>query len=130
MELLKTIVRRDTEINLSESLVNSIDNMEPNSMAKAMLEFNSKALKEGNWSKLEELQVQVDKHAEEKAAWEKEKEEWLEENKRLGTWKVWCLEFEKKSKGRIVDLEANYDELKEKHDRLETELEDLMGCII
>jgi len=42
-------------------------------------------LKEGNWSKVEELQGQVDKHAEENAAWEKEREEWLGEKKRLGT---------------------------------------------
>ena len=41
-----------------------------------------------------------------------------------------CLESEKKLKERIVDLEANYDELKEKHGDLETELEDLKGCII
>ncbi|XP_027941085.1 uncharacterized protein LOC114194878 [Vigna unguiculata] len=62
-----------------------------------MLEFNSKALilgriveslfqrelKQGNRSKIEELQGQVDKHVEEKAAWEKEREEWLEEKKRF-----------------------------------------------
>ena len=41
-----------------------------------------------------------------------------------------CLESEKNLKGRIMDLEADYDELKEKHDDLETELEDLKGCII
>ena len=33
-------------------------------------------------------------------------------------------------KGRIVDLEADYDKLKEKHEGLEVELEDLKGCII
>jgi len=95
-KLLETIVRRDIEINLSESLVNSIDNMELNAMIKAMLEFNRKALilgrgvgtlyhrelKEGNRSKMEELQVQVAKHVEEKATWKKEREEWLEERKR------------------------------------------------
>ncbi|QCD86697.1 hypothetical protein DEO72_LG3g1222 [Vigna unguiculata] len=95
-ELLETTVRRDIEINLSESLVNSIDNMELNAMIKAMLEFNRKALilgrgvgtlyhrelKEGNRSKMEELQVQVAKHVEEKATWKKEREEWLEERKR------------------------------------------------
>ena len=42
-------------------------------------------LKEGGRSKEDELQVQVDKHAEEKAAWNKDREEWLEEKKRLGT---------------------------------------------
>ncbi|QCD92466.1 hypothetical protein DEO72_LG5g530 [Vigna unguiculata] len=35
IELLETTVRRDIEINLSESLVNSIDNIEPNAMIKA-----------------------------------------------------------------------------------------------
>ncbi|QCD78751.1 hypothetical protein DEO72_LG1g2387 [Vigna unguiculata] len=44
IELLETTVCRDIEISLAESLVSSIDNMEPNSMIKAMLEFNSKAL--------------------------------------------------------------------------------------
>jgi len=43
---------------------------------------------------------------------------------------VQCLEFEKKLKERIVDLKADYDKLKEKHGGLETELEDLKGCII
>jgi len=68
-------------------------------MMKAMLEFNSKALilgrrvgsllqreiKKGGWAKVEELQeelkVQASKHVEEKASWEKEKEEWLVERK-------------------------------------------------
>jgi len=35
-----------------------------------------------------------------------------------------------KLKGKIADLEADYDELKEKHEGLEIELEDLKGCII
>ncbi|QCE14706.1 hypothetical protein DEO72_LG11g1710 [Vigna unguiculata] len=69
IELPETIVRRDIEITLSETLVNSIDSIEPDVLVKAMVEFNSKALilgrrvgslyqrelKEGNWSKLEEL---------------------------------------------------------------------------
>jgi len=77
---------RDIEISLAESLVSSTDNMEPNSMIKAMLEFHSKALilgrkvdtllqreiKEGGRAKVEELQeelmVHVAKHAEKKAA--------------------------------------------------------------
>jgi len=68
-------------------------------LVKAKLKFNNKALilgrrvgslyqrelKEGGRSKEDELQVQVDKHAEEKAAWNKDREEWLEEKKRLGT---------------------------------------------
>ncbi|QCD99727.1 hypothetical protein DEO72_LG7g1012 [Vigna unguiculata] len=44
IELPETIVRHDIEINLAKSLVNSIDNMEPNAMVKAMLEFSSKDL--------------------------------------------------------------------------------------
>jgi len=40
------------------------------------------------------------------------------------------LESERKLKGRIADLEADYDKLKEKHDGLETKMEDLKGCII
>jgi len=49
-------------------------------------------LKEDNWSKVEDLKeevkVQADKHTEKKAAWKKEKEEWLEERKQLGSWRV------------------------------------------
>jgi len=44
IELSETTVLRDIDIHLSESLVNSIDNMEPNAMVMAMLEFSSKAL--------------------------------------------------------------------------------------
>jgi len=43
---------------------------------------------------------------------------------------VHCLDSEEKLKGRIVDLEADYDEMKEKHDGLEVEMEDLKSCII
>ena len=64
-----------------------------------MVEFSSKTLllsrhvgslyerelKEGNQTKMEELQDKVDKHAEEKEAWKKEKEEWEAERKRLTT---------------------------------------------
>jgi len=117
-------------------------------MVKAILEFSSKAwilgrrvgslyqreLKEGGQPKVEELKeelkAQADKHAEEEAAWKKEKEEWLEERKWLGSWKVRCLDFEKKLNAKIADLDTNYVELKEKHDGLESELEDLKGHII
>ena len=129
---------------MSETLINSIDNMELNALVRAMVEFNNKALilgrqvgslyqrelKEGNRAKLEELQIQVDKYVEEKEAWEKEREEWKEEKKRLGTWRVRCLDSEEKFKAKIADLEADYDELKEKHEGLEVEVEDLKGCII
>ena len=79
---------------------------------------------------MEELQGKVDKFAKEKAAWENEREEWKEEKKRLGTWKVRGLDLEENFKGRIVDLEADYDELKEKHEGVEVELKDLKNCII
>jgi len=130
--LPKTLIRRDIDINLLKALVNSIDNIEPNTLilGHRVRSLFQRELREGNWSKIEELYGQVDKHAEEKATWEKEREEWLEEKKRLGTWKVRCLKSEKKLKGNIVDLEANYDELKEKHKGLEAELEDLKDCII
>jgi len=35
-----------------------------------------------------------------------------------------------KLNGRIADLEADYDELKEKYEGVEVELEDLKSCII
>ena len=79
---------------------------------------------------MEELQEKVGKFTEERAAWKKEREGWEEEKKRLGTWKVRCLDSESKLNGRIADLEADYDELKEKYEGVEVELDDLKGCII
>ena len=84
---------------MSKSLIDSIDNMEPNALVKAMVEFSSKTLilsrrvgslyqrelKEGSRTKVDELQEKVEKHAKEKEAWKKEKEEWEEERKRLAT---------------------------------------------
>jgi len=110
IELPKTTMRKDIEINVLKSLIDSIDNMEPNALVNAMVEFSSKTLilgrrvgslyqrelKEGNRAKVEELQGKVDKYAEEKEAWKKEKEEWQEERKRLTTWKVRCLDSEEK----------------------------------
>jgi len=58
------------------------------------------------------------------------KEEWKEEKKTLATWKVHCLDSEEKLKGRIADLEVDYDELKEKRDDIEVELDDLKSCVI
>ncbi|QCD87465.1 hypothetical protein DEO72_LG3g2001 [Vigna unguiculata] len=95
IELPKIVVHRNLEINLSESL-------------RELNECNGSRVEE----LMEELKVQADKHAEEKAAWKKAREEWLEEKK------------------RISELEADYDELKEKNGGLELELEDLKGCII
>jgi len=79
---------------------------------------------------VDELQEKVDKFAKEMAAWKKEREGWEEEKKRLGTWKVHCLDSESKLNGRIADLEADYDELKEKYEGVEMELDDLKGCVI
>ena len=87
-------------------------------------------MKEGNREKVEELQEKVDKFAEERDTWKKERQGWEEEKKRLGTLKVRCLDLETKLNGRIADLEADYDELKEKYEGVEVELEDLKGCII
>ncbi|QCD79222.1 hypothetical protein DEO72_LG1g2861 [Vigna unguiculata] len=137
IELLETTVRKDIEINMPESLINSIDNMELRALVKAMVEFSSKTLllsrrvgslyerevKEGNRTKVEELQEKVDKHDEEKEAWKKKEEEWELERKRLATWRVRCLDSKEKLKGRIVELEADYDDMKEKHDGLEDEKE-------
>jgi len=144
IELPKTTVQKDIEINMPETLINSIDSIEPNHLIRTMVEFSSKALilgcrvgslyvrelKEGNRDKVEELQGKVDKFMEEKTAWEKEREEWKEQKKRFGTWKVRCLDSKDKFKVKIADLEADYEELKEKHEGLEVELEDLKGCII
>jgi len=82
IELPETTVRKDIEINVPESMMDSIDNMEPKALVKAMVEFNSmtlllsrrvgslyeRELKEGNRTRMEELQDKVDKHAEEKEA--------------------------------------------------------------
>jgi len=52
-------------------------------------------------------------------------EEWLEERKRLGSWRIRGLDSEKKLNDKIIDLETDYDKLKEKHDGLESKLEEL-----
>ena len=144
IELPETTVRKDIEINMPESLINSIDNMEPRALVRAMVEFSSKTLilsqrvgslyerelKEGNGIKMEELQEKVDKHNKEKEAWKKKEEKWELERKRLATWRVQYLDSEEKLKGRIADLKVDYDDIKEKHDGLEGELEDLKSCII
>ncbi|QCD87393.1 hypothetical protein DEO72_LG3g1927 [Vigna unguiculata] len=114
-----------------------------------MVEFGSKALilsrrvgslyrrevkegeeKEGGREKVTALQGKVEKYEEERAAWKKERESWEEERKRLGTWKVRCLDSDGKLNKRIADLEADYDDLKEKYEGVEVELDDLKGCII
>jgi len=129
---------------MPEILINSIDSMEPDHLVRTMVEFGSKApilshrvgslyrreVNEGNREKLEDLQEKVDKFAEERAVWKKDRKGWEEEKKRLGTWKVRCLDSETKLNGRIANLEVDYDELKEKYEGVEVELEDLKSCII
>ncbi|QCD89123.1 hypothetical protein DEO72_LG4g61 [Vigna unguiculata] len=41
IELSETTVRKDIEINVPESLMDSIDNMEPKALVKAMVEFST-----------------------------------------------------------------------------------------
>jgi len=68
IELLETTVRRDIEIHLLESIVFSMDNMEPNAMINTMLEFNKalilgrrvgtllqREMKDGSKVKVEEI---------------------------------------------------------------------------
>ena len=69
IELPKTSVRKDIDINLPETVINSIDSMELDHLVRTMVEFGSKALilscrvgslyrlevKEGNQEKVEEL---------------------------------------------------------------------------
>ncbi|QCE11262.1 hypothetical protein DEO72_LG10g2495 [Vigna unguiculata] len=44
IELPEMTVRKDIEINMPKSLIDSIDNMEPNALMKTMVEFSSKTL--------------------------------------------------------------------------------------
>jgi len=44
IELPETTVRKDIEINVLETLMDSIDNMEPKALVKTMVEFSSKTL--------------------------------------------------------------------------------------
>jgi len=144
IELPKISVRKDIAINLPDTIINSIDGMEADHIVRTMVEFGSKALilsgrvgslyrwevKEGGREKVEELQGKVDKLEDERAAWKKERESWEEERKRMGTWKVQCLDSERKLNKKIEDLEADYDELKDKYDGVVGELDDLKNCII
>ncbi|QCE10814.1 hypothetical protein DEO72_LG10g2046 [Vigna unguiculata] len=144
IELPKMSVRKDIAINLPETIINSIDGMEANHLIRTMVEFGSKALilsrqvgslyrrevKEGGREKVDELQGKVYKFEEERVAWKKERGSWEEERKRLGTWKVRCFDSEGKLNKRIADLKADYDDLKEKYEGVEVELDDLKGCII
>jgi len=69
IELSEISVRKDITINLSDTIVNSIDSMDADHIVRTMVEFGSKALifsrrvrslyrrevKEGGWEKVEEL---------------------------------------------------------------------------
>jgi len=69
IELPETSIRKDININLLETIINSIDSIEPNHLVRTMVEFGSKALilshrvgslfrrkvEEGNREKVEEL---------------------------------------------------------------------------
>jgi len=44
IELPETVVQKDIEINMSETLINSIDCMDPNYLVRTMVEFSSKVL--------------------------------------------------------------------------------------
>ena len=144
IELLEISVRKDITINLSDTIINSIDGLEVDHIMRTMVEFGSKALilsrrvgslyrrevKEGGREKEEELQGKVDKFDEERAARKKEREGWEEERKSLATWKVRCLDSEGKLNKRIGELEKDYDELKDKYEGVVGELDDLKNCII
>jgi len=69
IELPETSVRKDIDINLPETVINSIDSIESDHLVRTMVEFGSKAVilsrlvgllyhrevKEGNREKVEEL---------------------------------------------------------------------------
>ena len=44
IELLETTVRKDIEINMTETLINSIDSVESEHLVRTMVEFSNKAL--------------------------------------------------------------------------------------
>jgi len=139
IELPEISVRKDISITLSDTVVNSIDNMDADHIVRTMVEFGSKALvlsrRVGSLYRREvkevgELQGKVDKLEEEKAALEKEKEGWEVERKRLATWRVRCLDSEEKLNKRIGELEEDYEDLKDKYDGAVGELDDLKNSII
>jgi len=139
IELPEISVRKDISINLPDTIVNSIDNMEVDHIVRTMVEFGSKALVLGRRvgslyrrevKEVGELQGKVDKLAEEKAALEKEKEGWEAERKRLASWKVRCLDSEEKLNKRIGELEEDYEDLKDKYDGAVGELDDLKNSVI
>ena len=92
IELPEIFVRKDISIDLPDTVVNSINNMDVDHIVRTMVEFGRKALvlsrRVGSLYRRDvkevgELQGKVDKLEEEKAALEKEKEGWEAERKRL-----------------------------------------------
>ena len=139
IELPEISVRKDIAINLPDTVVNSIDNMEVDHIVRTMVEFGSKTLVLGRRvgslyrrevKEVTELQGKVDKLVEEKAALEKEKEGWEAERKRLASWKVRCLDSEEKLNKRVGELEEDYDDLKDKYEGAVGELDDLKNSVI
>jgi len=139
IELPEISVRKDISINLPDTVVNSIDNMEVDHIVRTMVEFGSKALVLGRRvgslyrrevKEVGELQGKVDKLEKEKAALEKEKEGWEAERKRLASWRVRCLDSEEKLNKRIGELEEDYEDLKDKYDGAVAELDDLKNSVI
>jgi len=111
IELPETTGRKDIEINVPESLINSIDNMEPRALVKTIVEFSSKTLL---------LSRRVGGVERRKLISMMKKRKLGKRIRRSGNWK---------GKGLLC---GGYDALilKKKHDRLEGELEDLKSCII
>jgi len=139
IELPEISVRKDISINLPDTVVNSIDNMEVDHIVRTMVEFGSKALVlgrrvgslyRGEVKEVGKLQGKLDKLEEEKAALEKEKEGWEAERKRLASWRVRCLDSEEKLNKRIGELEEDYEDLKDKYDGAVGELDDLKNNVI
>jgi len=85
-----------------------------------------KEVKEGGKAKVEQVSEEMKalqaKYEKEKAVWDKEREELVAEKKRLGSWKVKCMDSEKKIKEKIKDTEVDNDDLNEKYQGLEVEL--------
>jgi len=139
IELSEISIGKDISIDLPDTVVNSIDNMEVDHIVRTMVEFGSKALvlsrRVGSLYRREvkevgALQGKVDKLEDEKAALEKEKESWEAERKRLAAWKLRCLDSEEKLNKRIGELEEDYEDLKDKYDGAVGELDDLKNRVI
>jgi len=139
IELPEISVRKDISINLPDTVVNSIDNMEVDHIVRTMVEFGSKALVlgrrvgslyRGEVKEVGKLQGKLDKLEEEKATLEKEKEGWEAKRKRLASWRVRCLDSEEKLNKHIGELEEDYEDLKDKYDGAVGELDDLKNSVI